>query len=93
MKSFKEIWESRNPVHESNLDTGEDMFWGTAQKVAEEFCNQSPSIAGMKGEGELWWKQEYDAAVNEIGQLQEQLKEAEAEIRSLQQELRDSYNP
>jgi hypothetical protein len=33
------------------------------------------------------WKEEYDSAVNEIGQLQEQLKEAEYEIRSLQSEL------
>ncbi len=33
------------------------------------------------------WKEEYDQAVNEIGQLQEQLKEAENEIRSLQSEL------
>jgi hypothetical protein len=25
----KEIWYTRNPVHEENDDTGEDMFWGT----------------------------------------------------------------
>lgn len=35
------------------------------------------------------WKKEYDAAVNEIGQLQDQLKDAESEIRQLNNELRE----
>jgi predicted nucleic acid-binding Zn-ribbon protein len=31
------------------------------------------------------WKEEYDQAVNEIGQLQDQLKEAEDELRDLRE--------
>ena len=36
------------------------------------------------------WKQEYDAACNEIGSLQDRLKEAESEIRDLMAELRNA---
>lgn len=41
IKTFKEIWESRNPQHEINSNTGEDMFWKTAELVAKEYRNQS----------------------------------------------------
>lgn len=34
---FKRLWYSRNPVHELNADSGEDMFWGTAEMVAREY--------------------------------------------------------
>lgn len=34
---FKTFWHKRNPVHEINSNTGEDMFWGTAELVAREY--------------------------------------------------------
>lgn len=51
-----------------------------------EWLDESPS-AEVKEQQGVDWKQEYDAAINEIGQLQEQLKEAENEIRQLHNEL------
>lgn len=45
-KSAEEIWYSRNPQHETNLDTGEDMFFRTAMMCMEEYAKQ------FKGEGE-----------------------------------------
>jgi hypothetical protein len=40
IERFKRLWESRNPEHETNLDTGEDMFWSTALMVCKEFAAQ-----------------------------------------------------
>ena len=37
IKLFKEMWLNRNPAHETNYDTGEDMFWATAELVAREY--------------------------------------------------------
>jgi hypothetical protein len=34
---LKKIWNSRNPVHEANADTGKDMFWETLLTVIDEF--------------------------------------------------------
>ena len=41
IEEFKDAWYKRNPVHEYNADTGEDMFWGTAMMVMEDFFNQN----------------------------------------------------
>ena len=38
-----------------------------------------------------FWKQEYDEAVKEIGNLQDQLKDAESVIRDMESELRSRY--
>ena len=40
IRTFKEIWESRNPQHEENADTGKDMFWETAELVSKDFHSQ-----------------------------------------------------
>ena len=45
IRRFKELWISRNPFHEINADTKEDMFWATAMTVAEEFCSENKEIA------------------------------------------------
>ena len=38
---FRKIWESRNPSRgDFNADTGEDMFWRTAELVAREYVEQ-----------------------------------------------------
>lgn len=37
---FKEKWYARNPAHETNYDTGLDMFWGTAELVAREYVQE-----------------------------------------------------
>lgn len=37
---FKEMWYKRYPAHENNADTGEDMFWGTAELVAREYVSK-----------------------------------------------------
>ena len=39
-RELKRIWERRNPQHEINSDTGEDMFWGTVLAVFNEFAQQ-----------------------------------------------------
>lgn len=44
--------------------------------------------AQLNNSGEIIWKGEYDNACNEINDLQKQLKDAEEEIRFLQNELR-----
>lgn len=36
---FKHLWYARNPIHETNLDSGEDMFWSTAELVAREYVS------------------------------------------------------
>ena len=38
-----------------------------------------------------FWKQEYDEAVKEIGNLQDQLMDAESAIRDMESELRSRY--
>lgn len=38
-----------------------------------------------------FWKQEYDEAVKEIGNLQDQLKDAESAIIDMESELRSRY--
>jgi len=38
-----------------------------------------------------FWKQEYDEAVKEIENLQDQLKDAESVIRDMENELRSRY--
>lgn len=43
LERFKKLWYARNPAHEINADSGEDMFWKTAMMVAQEF-NSSPSL-------------------------------------------------
>jgi hypothetical protein len=50
---FKEFWYKRNPVHDLNADSGEDMFWGTAELVAREYVAfiSVPSVQGKEDEG------------------------------------------
>lgn len=67
------------------------VLYEEVAKVMAEYAATKPSQPQEVGQDELGWKQEYDAAVNEIGQLQDQLKEAEAYIRELQNELRSSH--
>ena len=38
-----------------------------------------------------FWKQEYDEAVKEIGNLQDKLKDTESAIRDMESELRSRY--
>lgn len=38
-----------------------------------------------------FWKQEYDEAVKEISNLQDQLEDAESVIRDMESELRSQY--
>lgn len=34
------LWYKRNPCHELNLDSGEDMFWKTAFMVFEDYVRE-----------------------------------------------------
>lgn len=40
MKTAREVWDSRNPVHEINLNTGVDMFYQTMELCMEEYRKQ-----------------------------------------------------
>ena len=48
------------------------------------------SVSGSSSPDDFW-KQEYDEAVKEIGNLQDQLKDAESAIRAMESELRSRY--
>ncbi|KKK78219.1 hypothetical protein LCGC14_2845760 [marine sediment metagenome] len=48
LKKFKKNWFLRNPVHDNNADTGEDMFWGTAELLAREYTNIEKLEAGYE---------------------------------------------
>lgn len=48
------------------------------------------SVSGSSSSDDFW-KQEYDEAVKEIGNLQDQLKDAESAIRDMESELRSRY--
>jgi len=56
----------------------------TGDRDCEELKKEVERLKGLIG---IDWKEEYDQAVNEIGQLQDQLKEAENEIRELNRNL------
>lgn len=49
-----------------------------------------PDVSGSSSPDDFW-KQEYDEAVKEIGNLQDQLKDAESAIRDMESELRSRY--
>jgi len=36
IEKLKEFWTNRNPSHENNANTGEDMFWGTVLCIFED---------------------------------------------------------
>ena len=42
---LKRLWMERNPQHETNCDTGEDMFWRTAFMVMTDYMQ----LAGGNG--------------------------------------------
>ena len=48
------------------------------------------SVSGSSSPDDFW-KQEYDEAVKERGNLQDQLKDAESAIRDMESELRSRY--
>lgn len=48
------------------------------------------SVSGSSSPDDFW-KQEYDEAVKEIGDLQDQLKNAESALRDMESELRSQY--
>ena len=39
-KLLKELWYKRNPCHELNSSSGEDMFWKTAFMVFEDYVKE-----------------------------------------------------
>lgn len=58
------IWESRNPQHEINSDTGEDMFWKTMTMCMEEYASKADEekdkeIERLKGLIEIAFKDPY----------------------------------
>jgi chromosome segregation ATPase len=71
--------KAENETLQSAFDNNykEFMLLGTHAKDLEKERDE------LKAEIGIDWKEEYDQAVNEIGQLQDRLKEAEDEIRDL----------
>lgn len=62
IEELKKLWVKRNPCHDLNADSGEDMFWGTVLcifndlnkvnqeqpvKEIEDICDCSGSRTGM----------------------------------------------
>ena len=39
-KLLIDLWYKRNPCHELNSDSGEDMFWKTAFMVFEDYVRE-----------------------------------------------------
>lgn len=62
---FKELWYKRNPVHETNADSGEDMFWQTAILVAKEFAEP---LAGQQKTGGWISVEDGLPKLNELGE-------------------------
>jgi predicted nucleic acid-binding Zn-ribbon protein len=90
-KTSKEIWLSRNPVHETNLDTGEDMFWKTLDMCFKEFSDQESSFKD-KRIGEL--ESELNTGANqyafvciELDELEEQSSSKDARIKEMEERL------
>lgn len=58
MELFKKIWRYRNPMHENNYHTHEDMFWESAEKCAREYCQQlaasQPRVKASEVSGGRW---------------------------------------
>jgi hypothetical protein len=80
--------ETRESVLESVMQRTGAILFNSARETALIAMTEYAAFLNRQGWTEGFnWKEEYDQAVNEIGQLQEQLKEAENEIRSLQSEL------
>jgi len=53
------------------------------EKTLDEAANEILLLFSVSGSSpDDFWKQEYDEAVKEIGNLQDQLKDAESELRS-----------
>lgn len=52
LELFKRLWYNRNPVHENNADSGEDMFWGTAELVAREYAQHLSGASSLQAENE-----------------------------------------
>lgn len=47
---LKKLWYERNPSHEANLDTGEDMFWQTVLCVYDDYSAAQPPYNTGKGD-------------------------------------------
>ena len=39
-KLLIDLWHKRNPCHELNLNSGEDMFWKTAFMVFDDYIRE-----------------------------------------------------
>ena len=50
-EAFKKLWWSRNPQHELNADTDEDMFYKTAFMVCEDYANEK-----VKAKKKVWYR-------------------------------------
>ena len=62
------------------------------EKTLDEAANEILLLFSVSGSSpDDFWKQEYDEAVKEIGNLQDQLKDAESAIRDMESELRSRY--
>jgi|WetSurMetagenome_2_1015567.scaffolds.fasta_scaffold863744_2 hypothetical protein len=40
---IEKLWNDRNPVHELNADSGEDMYWGTVLAIINDFNKATKS--------------------------------------------------
>jgi predicted RNase H-like nuclease (RuvC/YqgF family) len=82
-----------SPLHPDTSDNGKKIFAEWQELKSTPIPIQTPcvelekEVERLKGLIEMNWKEEYDQAVNEIVQLQDQLKEAENEIRELNRNL------
>lgn len=72
-------------------NTGGDYLLSSSDKT--QMISEILDLLGVSGSSspDDFWKQEYDEAVKEIGNLQDQLKDAESAIRDMESELRSRY--
>lgn len=54
-EKLKKAWSGRNPCHELNSDTGEDMFWGTLKMVIDELINTLNALKSYIGNRSNEW--------------------------------------
>lgn len=75
----------------ANKMTPEQMASQLNEHVQHEVKNLNIPAVSSSSSPDDFWKQEYDEAVKEIGNLQDQLKDAESAIRDMESELRSRY--
>lgn len=96
IEKLKEFWYSRNPSHETNSDTSEDMYWQTVycvfkdlnQSLTIQLSEANETIASLRGDKDVLWK-ENDLLNKTVGRLAKEKREKEEELMGLTNKIEE----